>query len=240
MNVIAREMAERKLAVALVRAYEGDGTGRPLSLVAAAAAVGLKPKRAAALLRRYKVKPRDKVKRHGGAIPSSLDPRTATSEEEAAERRAALAEVAEGLTVRELAATFGTSIRAVSFLLRAAGIVRRRGRPATVDPEEVKRLRASRFTYEDIGDVLGLSRKGVARVYRDGQSASRRIDPAAVVSLRDEHGYGWDDIGRHLDCHRDTARRLYYRAKRAAPAADQMFAGSVGCSEQNSVMVPSR
>lgn len=238
---LAREMEERKLAVALVRAYESSGDSRrPPSLAAAAAAVGLKTKRAAGLVRRFKVQLRDNVHRQGGAIPSSLDPRTAATEAEAADRRAALAEFAEGLTVRQIADSFGTSIRAVSFLLRAAGIVRRRGRPRKASPEDVQRLRASSFTYQDIGDVLGLSRSGAAHIYRDGKSARRRIDPADVVRLHDEHGYGWDEIGRHLDCHRDTARKLYYKAKRGAPANDQMLAGSVGCSEQNIVMVPSR
>ena len=232
MNGLAREIEERKLTVALVRAYEGTGDGPPPSLAAAAAAVGLRPKRAAGLLRRYKVQVRDRVKRQHGAIPSSLDPRTATTEDEAADRRAALAAFAEGLTVRELAAMLGTSLRAVSCLLRAAGIVRRRGRPAKTTAEEVARLRASRFSYQEIADVLGLSRSGVAQ-YRDGQSVSRRIDPTDVVKLRDVHRYGWDDIGRHLDCHRDTARKAYYKAKRAALAPDQpMLAGSVGCSEQ--------
>lgn len=229
MNGLAREIEERKLTVALVRAYEGTGDGPPPSLAAAAAAVGLRPKRAAGLLRRFKVQVRDRVKRQRGAIPSSLDPRTATTEDEAADRRAALAAFAEGLTVRELAAMLGTSLRAVSCLLRAAGIVRRRGQPPKVTPEEVARLRASRFSYQEIADVLGLSRSGVAQ-YRDGESMLRRIDPADVVKLRDVHRYGWDDIGRHLDCHRDTARKAYYKAKREA---DQpMLAGRVGCSEQ--------
>lgn len=232
MNGLAREIEERKLTVALVRAYEVTGDGPPPSRAAAAAAVGLRPKRAAGLLRRYKVQVRDRVKRQHGAIPSSLDPRTATTEDEAAERSAALAAFAEGLTVRELAAMLGTSLRAVSCLLRAAGIVRRRGQPPKVTPEEVARLRASRFSYQEIADVLGLSRSGVAQ-YRDGESMLRRIDPADVVKLRDVHRYGWDDIGRHLDCHRDTARKAYYKAKRAALAPDQpMLAGSVGCSEQ--------
>lgn len=217
MNGLARAMEERKLVVALVRAYEGDGAGRGPSLAVAAASVGLKPKRAAGLLRRYKVAPRDQVRRHGGVIPSSLDPRTATSPEEAEVRRQALAEFAEGLTVRDIAETLGTSLRAVSALLRAGGIERRRGRPSKASADEVRRLREAGFTYQEIGDVLEMSREQARDRYSDGRTAQRRVDPAVVVRLRDEHGYSWDDIGRHLDFHRDTARKAYYRAKRAAP-----------------------
>lgn len=229
---LARMMEERRLAAALVEAYEGR------SLKAAAAMVGIGYKRARSLIASHGVRVRDKVRRHGGAIPSSLDPRTAKTGEEAEARRAALAELAEGLSVRELAEMFGTSRGAVSRLLRAAGIGRKRGRRPTLSPEEVQRLRASRWTYQEIADVLGRSRRGVSWTFRDGQRAAKRIDPADVVRLHDEPPhYSWDDIGRHLDCHRDTARKAYYKAKKAAA---QMLAGSVGCSEQNSVMVPSR
>jgi transposase len=231
VNSLARDMEERKLAVALVEAYQGR------SLKAAAAIVGIGAKRASSLLRRYKVRPRDKVRRHGGAIPSSLDPRTAATPEEAAERKAALVELASGLSVRALAEVLGTSRGAVSRLLRAAGIQRRRGRQASIGPEEVQRLRTAGWTYQAIADVLGRSRRGVSTAYRDGQAARRKIDPEAVVRWKDEHGLGWDDIGQQLGCHRDTARHIYHRAKKAK---GQMLAGNVGCSEQNIVSVPSR
>lgn len=209
MNSLAREMAERRLAVRLVEAYQGR------SLKDAAAEVGISPKRASSLLKRHKVKTRDKVKRHGGAIPSSLDPRTAATPAEAETRRAALAELAEGLSVRELAAMFETSRGAVSRLLRAAGIERKRGRRPSVTADEVRRLRETGWSYQDIADVVGRPRTVVAAAYSDGRRVHKRIDVADVVRLKDEHKLGWDDIGRHLGCHRDTARKLYYRAKRA-------------------------
>lgn len=246
MNSLARDMEERKLAVALVRAYEGgaDG-GRPPSLSVAARAVGISLKRATSLVRRYKVRLRDRVKRHGGAIPSSVDPRTAATDAEAAERRAALAELVEGLSVRELAEMFRTSRGAVSRLLRAAGIERQRGRPASIDPAEVRRLREARFAAPDIAEILGCSEAGVRRLCKG--RLPPRVELAAIVELRERHGYPWDEIGRHLQCHPDTAKKKYNKAKRtgqlgqvAAPGADQMLFGSVGCSEHMSVMVPSR
>lgn len=218
---LARDLSERKLAVALVEAYQGR------SLRAAAVEVGIGTKRAAALLRRFKVRPRDKVHRHGGSIPSSIDPRTAADEAEAATRRAALVEVAEGMTVRAMAEMFGTSPGAISRLLRAAGIQRKRGHTSSVSADEVERMRQCGWSYQEIGDVLGVSRVAVAAAFRDGRRAAKRVNAADVVRLRDEHRFAWADIGRHLDCHPDTAKKTYYKAK-AAGAAAQMLAGNVG------------
>lgn len=218
---LAREMEDRTLACALVAAYDGR------SLAAAAAVVGVGLQRARRLLRRYKVPLRDRVRRQGGAIPSSFDPRTAADEEEASARRAALVALADGMSVRALAAAMGTSHASVQRLFAAAGIERRRGRPPSLDLEEVRRLRGCGWSYQDIADVHGCSREAVALTYRDGRRAQQRIDAAAVVQLRDEHHLTWADVGAHLGCHPDTAKKLYYAARRA----QMMLAGSLGCSE---------
>jgi len=203
-----REMEERRLACALVEAYNG------CSLAAAARIVGIGTQRARSLLRRYNVRTPSRVRRHGGRIPDSLDPRTATNDSEAAARKAALAELADGMSMRSLAEALGTSLASVKRLLDAAGIRRRRGRPPSLDPGELARLRAAGWSYQDIADLHGCSREAVALAYCDGRHASRRIDPGTVVRLRDEHGYPWSAVGLHLGCHPDTAKKLYYAARR--------------------------
>lgn len=203
-----REMEERKLACALVAAYDG------CSLAAAAITVGIGTQRARSLLRRYNIKLPSRVRRQGGRIPASVDPRTTDDPEEAAVRRTALAELAEGLSTRELAEALSTSLASVSRLLDAARIKRRRGRPPSLDRNELERLRAAGWSYQDIADLHGCSRAAVALAYRDGRHAARRIDPDAVVQLRDQHGYQWAAVGAHLGCHPDTAKKLYYAAKR--------------------------
>jgi len=233
-----REMERRTQEAALIIAVSG---GQSIAL--AAKTVGMGRTRAIATLAHYKVKvPAGGHRRRGepalqnGSKFAGVD----------------LAELADGLSTRAVASILGIHWTRVAAELRRIGIVRARGRPREIDVAQVKEMRACGYSYQDIAEVLGASRRGVSTAFNDGRSTARRIDAAAVADLRDGHGFGWDDIGRHLDCHPDTAKKLYYRTKKPgaceqAPAEhatgkpdDQMFAGSLGGSEHIALSLPSR
>lgn len=185
------EIEERDLARKIIRALID---GKTFSATLRQLRVGYA--RAAALMARYGVDYRAKR----SLIPSTID----------------IVAFSEGLTTREAAELLGVSAQTVRRRLREAGAARRRGHPQTIDVEEARSMRAAGYSHDAIAEILGCSRKGIARVLCDGKRGGRRIDPAAVVELRDQHGFGWDDIAVHLSCNRDTARKLYYQAKRAA------------------------
>lgn len=182
-----RAYEERELAVKLIQALD-DG------LAAAARAVGIGRGRARRLLAQYGVP----VGVPTSKLPASLD----------------IAAFAEGLTTAKAGELLEVSHQTIARALRKAGVKRRRGQPRKIDPAVVEEMRTCGYTYQQIADVLGVSLSGIHRAFRDGKTCSRRLDPADVVELREKHGFGWAHIGQHLDCHPDTAKKLYYKARR--------------------------